>query len=255
MLLAVDAGNTNLTLGVYQEGALCFQGRLCTDRRLTADQLAIQFTELFRLNNADPARCRDAVIASVVSELTGVLARAAQKLTGQEPLVLAPGIKTGLNIKIDNPAQLGADIIATAVAAKALYPLPCLVVDLGTATKISALAADGSFLGGIISAGLAISLEALAACTSMLPRVAFQAPPRAIGTNTVDSMQSGSVFGTAAMIDGMLARMERELGTPATVVATGGFSGDIIAHCARKIVHDDTLALRGLHEIYRKNRP
>jgi len=255
MLLAIDAGNTNLTIGVFEQEQLLLRARLATDRSLTPDQLAMQLMDIFRLYHTDPARCEDAVIGSVVSELTGALAEAAQKLTGKDPLVLAPGVKTHLNIRIDNPAQLGADLIAAAVAAKALYPLPCLIADLGTATKISAVAADGSFLGCSISAGVGISLEAMAARTSQLPRIAFRAPPRCIGTNSIDSMQSGTVFGTACMIDGMIARMERELGRPAaTVVATGGLARDIIAHCQREIVHNEDLTLLGLKEIYRKNR-
>jgi type III pantothenate kinase len=176
-------------------------------------------------------------------------------ITGKSPLVLAPGVKTGLNIKIDNPAQLGADLIATAVAAKALYPLPCLIADLGTATKLSALDASGNFLGCSIAAGIAISLEALSARTSLLPRIAFESPGRAIGANSVESIQSGAVFGTACMIDGMLARMEQELGRPAaSVVATGGLSNDIVVHSARKMIHNADLALLGLREIYRRNR-
>jgi type III pantothenate kinase len=254
MLLAIDAGNTNITLGAWEQDDLRFQARLATDRRLTADQLAMQFFDVFRLNGTDPAACTDAVIACVVSELAGALAAAAQRLTGREPLVVAPGIKTGLNIKIDDPAQLAADFIATAVGAKALYPLPCLVVDLGTASKITALGADGSLLGGTIAAGIGMSLDALATGTSLLPRVALHAPGKAIGTNTVECMQSGAVFGAAAMIDGMVNRMEAELGSPAFAVATGGLSHDVIPHCRREILHDEDLALFGLKEIYKRNR-
>jgi type III pantothenate kinase len=254
MLLAIDAGNTNLTLGVFEGERLRLRARLATDRSLTPDQLAMQFMDVFRLYRADPAACEDAVIGSVVSELTGALAEAARKFTGKAPLVLAPGVKTRLNIRIDNPAQLGADLIAAAVAAKTLYPLPCLVADLGTATKISALGPDGSFLGCSISAGVGISLEALAAHTSQLPRIALRAPERCIGTNSVESMQAGTVIGTACMIDGMIARMEQELGQPAaTVVATGGLARDIVALCRRGIVHNEDLALLGLREIYAMN--
>jgi len=255
MLLAIDAGNTNLTLGVFEGEQLRLRSRLATDRSLTPDQLAIQLRDIFRLYHADPADCEDAVIGSVVSELTGSLAQAAQKLTGRAPLVLAPGVKTHLNIRIDNPAQLGADLIAAAVAAKALYPLPCLIADLGTATKISAVAADGSFLGCSISAGVGISLEALAARTSQLPRIAFRAPGRCIGTNSIESMQSGTVFGTACMIDGMIDRMEQELGQPAaTVVAVGGLAREIVVHCKREIIQNEDLCLLGLREIYLMNR-
>ena len=254
MLLAIDAGNTNLTLGWFADKNLVAQARLATDRRLTADQLAMQIAQAMQLHGIDPAICTDAVIASVVAELTNALAQAAQMLTGRQPLVIAPGVKTGLDIRIDNPAQLGADFIATAVAAKARFPLPCLVVDLGTASKISVLGACGGLLGGSIAAGVGISMEAMAVRTSALPRIALHAPPRCIGTNTIDCMQSGTVLGTAAMIDGMVARMEAELGQPATVVATGGLSGEIIRHCMRDVEHCPDLALLGLCEIYAKNR-
>jgi len=257
MLLAIDAGNSNLTLGVFAPGGKTplFHARLATDRRMTGDQLAMQLSAAFRLYRMRAEDCTDAVIGSVVAELTGTLAKAAGTLTGRAPLVLAPGVKTGLNIKIDNPAQLGADLIATAVAAKALYPLPCLIVDLGTATKISALDAAGNMLGCSIAAGISISLEALAARTSLLPRIAFESPGKTIGANSVESIQSGTVFGTACMIDGMLARMEAELGQPAaSIIATGGLSRDIIVHSSRDIIHNEDLALLGLREIYARNR-
>lgn len=254
MLLAIDAGNTNLTLGVFDGDSmdhLRLRARLATDRSQTPDQLAIQLIDILRLYQTDPAKCKDAVIGSVVSELTSVLAEAVQKLTGKAPLVLAPGAKTQLNIRIDNPAQLGSDLIAAAVAAKKLYPLPCLIADLGTATKISALSANGDYLGCSISAGVGISLESMAARTSQLPRIAFKAPPRCIGTNSVESMQSGTVFGTACMIDGMIARMEQEMGQPAaSLVATGGLARDIVAHCQRDIQLNENLTLLGLREIF-----
>ncbi|MDR0531656.1 MAG: type III pantothenate kinase [Oscillospiraceae bacterium] len=266
MLLTIDAGNSNLSLGAYagdrgQEagggagGRLLFSARLKTDRRATKDELAIQLRQVFALHGLRAEDCGDAAIGSVVAELTSTLAQALQMLTGREPLVLAPGIKTGLNIKINNPAQLGADLIATAVAAKTLYPLPCLIIDLGTATKISAVDAQGNFLGCSIAAGVALSLEALAARTSLLPHVGLELPGRTIGADSVESIQSGAVFGTACMIDGMLARMEAELGAPAaSVAATGGLAKDIVRHCAREVIFNGELALTGLREIYRKNR-
>ena len=257
MLLAIDAGNSNLTLGVFDaEGAHpLFQARLATDRSMTREQLALQLSAVFNLYDMNAKDCTDAVIGSVVAELTGTLAKAAAMLTGRAPLVLSPGIKTGLDIRIENPAILGADLIATAVAAKTLYPLPCLIVDLGTATKISAVDAQGRMLGCSIAAGIAISLEALAARTSLLPRIPFASPGKTIGANSVESIQSGTVFGTACMIDGMLARMERELGGPAaSIIATGGLSKDIIVHSARNIIHSEDLALLGLRQIYLGNR-
>ncbi|MDR1464184.1 MAG: type III pantothenate kinase [Oscillospiraceae bacterium] len=257
MLLTIDAGNSNITLGVYdlgREPKLRFRSRLATQRILTSDQLAVELLQVFRLHQADPAVCRDAVVSCVVTEMTQAIAEAAELLTGRPPLVLLPGVKTGLNIRIDNPAQLGSDLTASAVAAKAFYPLPCLVVDLGTATKISAVDARGDFLGCTIAAGVNLSLDALSASTSQLPRISFRAPERTIGTNTIDSMQSGTVFGAACMIDGMCARMERELGRAASVVATGGLARDIVSNCAREIIYDGELILRGLVEIYRRNR-
>ncbi|MDR2524708.1 MAG: type III pantothenate kinase [Oscillospiraceae bacterium] len=254
MLLTIDAGNTNITLGVWENDTLRFRARLATERRLTADQLAMQLFDAFRLNGVDPAACTDAVIACVVAELSHAITAAARKLTGRDPLVVAPGVKTGLNIKIDDPAQLAADLIATGVGAKSLYPLPCLVIDLGTATKITVLAADGSLVGGIITAGLMMSMEALSAETSLLPRVALHAPPRLIGSNTVDCIQAGLVLGAAAMLDGLLERMEAELGQPAFTVATGGFAHAVIPHCKRAMTHSEDLALLGLRRIYAKNR-
>jgi type III pantothenate kinase len=261
VLLTIDAGNTNLTVGTFrlktgdEPDELLFHARLATDRSQTADQLAIALWQLFRLYGQDPKACAGTVIGSVVSEMTPALQEAAVTLTGREALVLAPGIKTGLNIRIDDPAQLGADLIASAVGAKALYPLPCIVVDLGTATKLSAVDLRGDFRGAVICAGVQISQDALSTRTSLLPHIALQPPAHCIGTNSVESMQSGMVFGTACMIDGMLRRMEQELGTPAaTVIATGGLAKEIVRHCAREIAYNADLVLLGLKEIYRKNR-
>jgi type III pantothenate kinase len=263
MILAVDAGNTNITIGAFELGAedeadrSIFCGRIATNRRLTRDELTISILQILRLYDIDPTTCEDAVIGSVVPELTEILAMSTAFICDKAvPLVVAPGVKTGLNIRIDNPAQLGADLIAGAVAAKSRYSLPCFVVDMGTATKISALNENGDFLGCSISAGVGVSLEALAGSASLLPSIGIMPPKSAIGTNSVDAMRSGVILGAACMIDGMIYRMEATLGQPAgSIVATGGYANEITSQCQRAILYREDLVLLGLKDIYLKNRP
>lgn len=195
-----------------------------------------------------------AIISSVVPELTAEIISAVEKITSIKAMLLGPGLKTGMNILTDNPAQVGADLIAGAVAAASHYRLPCLVVDLGTATKISVIDENGSFCGCTISAGVAISLDALKNSTSQLPNISLSPPPRVIGKNTIDSMQSGTVFGTAAMIDGLCEKIENELGEKSrTIVATGGLGRDITNSCKHSIIYNGELVLEGLRLIYSKN--
>ncbi|MBR5472925.1 MAG: type III pantothenate kinase, partial [Clostridia bacterium] len=170
------------------------------------------------------------------------------------PLELGPGVKTGLNIKIDNPAQLGADLVAGAVGAISEYTLPCVVIDMGTASTISVIDRNGAYLGGVISAGVRLTLKALTENTAQLPSIDINAPKSVIGSNTVDCMKSGLIFGTAAMLDGLLDRITDELGEIPTIVATGGLSKDIICHCKNDIIYNANLLLDGLREIYEKNR-
>lgn len=255
MILATDIGNTNITTGIYDGNDLLFVMRAATDRARTPDQYAVEFKAMLALRNADSFSFSGAIISSVVPELTGVIRDAIYAVTGQRALVLGPGVKTGLNIKIDNPAQLGADLVAGAVGALGKYQLPCLVLDLGTATKISVLDSKGNYRGCTISAGVGISLRALSSGTSQLPAIELNAPPNAIGTNTIDSMQSGTVLGAAAMLEGLCARLEENLGEKVnTVVATGGIAGDIIRYCRMDILHDPDLILDGLRFIFDKNK-
>ena len=167
--------------------------------------------------------------------------------------MLGPGVKTGLNIKIDNPAQLGADLVAGAVGAIDEYTMPCVIIDMGTASTISVLDRSGAFLGGAIAAGVRLTLKALAENTAQLPSISIEAPSAVIGSNTVECMQSGLVYGTAAMLDGLLDKIEQELGETPTVVATGGMSKEIIPHCRRNIIYNENLLLDGLRIIYEKN--
>jgi len=255
MLLAIDIGNSNLSVGAFEEDRLVFVSRLATERHRTGDQYALELKSICEMHRTSPSAFDAAIIGSVVPELTPVLGAAAYTLTGCQPVILGPGLKTGLNILTDNPAQVGADLIAAAVACAAMYPLPCLAADLGTATKISIIDSKGAFCGCTIAPGVAISLEALASRTSQLPNISLQAPTKAAGKNTVDAMRSGIIFGTAAMIDGLCEIMEAELGEgPCFTVATGGLAADIVPVCKRDIVFNGELVLEGLRLVFEKNR-
>ena len=253
MLLAADVGNTNITLGVFDEETLKCTARLATDTKLTGDQYAISVKDILALNGINFFDIEDAVICSVVPSVTTALSAAISKLFSIVPLVLGPGVKTGLNIKIDNPAQLGADLAAGAVAAIHEYTMPCVIIDMGTATTISVLDKNGCFLGGSIGAGVRLTLKALTKNTAQLPEISISAPAKVIGTNTADCMRSGLIYGTAAMLDGLLSRIERELGEAPTVIATGGLSKDIIPLCETDIIYNENLLLEGLRYIYEKN--
>ena len=254
MILTVDIGNTNITTGIYDKNTLLFVMRAATDRSKTPDQYAVELRAMLDIRNALSFNFKGAIISSVVPELTDSIKDAVRIVTGQEALVIGPGIKTGLNIKIDNPAQLGADLVAGAVGALNKYPMPCLVLDMGTANKISVLDSKGIYRGCTISAGVGISLRALSSGTSQLPAIPLNAPVNAIGTNTIDSMQSGTVLGAAAMLEGLCARLEENLGEEIkTIVATGGIAGDIIRYCRMDIIHDPDLILDGLKFIFEKN--
>lgn len=253
MLLTIDIGNTNITLGAYDGEVLSFTARLATETAKTADQYAVEFKSLLELNGLESYEIEDCIIASVVPQVGKSVSNAVSKLCHIVPLMLGPGVKTGLNIKIDNPAQLGADLVAGAVGAIDDYTMPCVVIDMGTASTISVIDRNGTFLGGVIAAGVRLTLKALAENTAQLTSIPIEAPSSVIGANTVECMQSGLVYGTAAMIDGLLDKIEEELGETPTVVATGGLSKDIIVHCKRNIIYSENLLLEGLRVIYEKN--
>ncbi|MDR0883083.1 MAG: type III pantothenate kinase [Oscillospiraceae bacterium] len=253
VLLTIDIGNTHITLGVWDAGTLIFSARLASQRERTRDQYAVELALLLQRSAIAPSALVGTVIGSVVPELTAAIAGAAEILTAVPALVLAPGVKTGLSMRVDNPASVGADIVAAAVAAKEQYPLPCLVADLGTATKLIALDATGTLRGVSIAPGVGISLAALSDKASQLPSISFSGGARVVGTNTLEAMTSGVVYGTASMLDGMTARMEAELQAPfATLVGTGGLSGGILPHCLRTFVHAPDLVSDGLRRIYGK---
>ena len=253
MLLTIDIGNTNITLGLFRDTLLCCTARLATDVLKTSDQYAVEIKDILELHGETIAEVEDCIISSVVPAVGASVSSAVTLLCDTVPLMLGPGVKTGLNIKIDNPAQLGADLAAGAVGALAEYTMPCIIIDMGTATTLSVLDKNGAFLGGSIASGVHLTLKALASGTAALPSIALTAPKAVIGTNTVECMQSGLIFGAAAMLDGLIDRIEDELGQSATIVATGGLSKEIIAHSKKEIIYNENLLLEGLRLIYEKN--
>ena len=256
MILTIDVGNTNTVIGGFDENdVLCFESRISTDRYRMEDQYAITLVDILSLYGHTPDAVTGAIISSVVPPVTPQIKGAAEKVCHCRVLTVGPGIKTGLNIRIDEPASLGADMAAVAVGAKEHYPLPAVVIDLGTATKILAVDKTGAFVGGIIAPGIKISAEALAQKTASLPLISIsgEAPRRVIGTNTIDCMRSGMLYGTAFMLDGMTEHFEQELGEKCTVIATGGFSAVVEPLCRRDFILDKSLRLKGLFDIYKKN--
>ncbi len=254
MLLAIDMGNTNITLGAYKDDELIFVSRLYTARHKSSDEFAIDFLDIFNLYNVKPTDFSGVIFASVVPELTDPIVRAVKRTTGIDPVIVGAEHNGNLKVEILPVSYLGADLIAGAVAAIKKYPLPCLVVDLGTATKILVIDKDGTFKGCTISPGVKISLNALTKGTALLPSVSLTAPKNAIGENTDECIRSGVVYGTAAMVDGLIQRIKKELKEDvASVVATGGYSHSIIPCCETDIIFDENLLLDGLKEIYEKS--
>jgi len=253
MLLAIDAGNSNITVGCINSGEIVCVFRIATEISKTEHEYAASIKSILDFNLNDNYDFTGAVIASVVPPLTGILYRTVKMLTGYDAVVVGAGIKTGLNILLDDPGQLGSDIVAAAVSARVSYKLPVIVVDMGTATKLFVINENSGFAGGAIFPGIGLSMNALSAGTSQLPKVPIEAPKKCISANTIDCMKSGAIFGTASMIDGMAERFEYELGKKASIVATGGHAEAIYRHCKCGIVYDPHLILRGMEILYEKN--
>lgn len=253
MVFTIDIGNSNIVVGTVNRQGVLFVERMSTDHKKTELEYAILLKSAMEIHGITTNEIKGCIISSVVPPVTSVINRALEKLTGEKALVVGPGIRTGLNIKIDNPAQLGSDLVVDAVAGIAEYPLPLIIIDMGTATTMSAIDAAGNYLGGVIIPGVRVALDSMVSRTAQLPRISFEAPKKAIGKNTIECMKSGSVLGSASMLDGMIDRLEEELSQDATVVATGGIAPFITPHCRHKIVCDDTLLLKGLYLIYNKN--
>ncbi len=253
MILAIDIGNSNIVIGAIKNGDITFISRLETNHNRLEDEYATYILGILQLYGIDKNDFEGAIISSVVPPLSAVLSRAAEKLIGKTPIILGPGIKTGLNIKTDNPSQLGSDIVANNVAALSIYGGPVIVIDMGTATTISVSDESNTFIGCAIMPGITTSLNALTKKAALLQEISFEAPHHAIGTNTPDCMRSGVILGAASMVDGMVERFLAELGKEAKVIATGGHARYVVPHCKSNITYNPNLLLTGLYTIYKKN--
>ena len=251
MILAIDIGNTNIVVGCIEEEKIYFIERISTNHTKTELEYAIDLKTILDIHHIKRSEIEGAIISSVVPQITNAAKLAVEKILKKEPMVLGPGVKTGLNIVLDNPGEMGADRVADAVAALAPYPVPMVI---GTATTISVLDDKKRYIGGMILPGVRISLDALTSRASQLSGISIEEPKRLIGRNTVDCMKSGILYGNAAAVDGIVDRIEEELGQKVTVIATGGMSKKIIPHCKREMIWDGDLLLKGLQIIYDKNK-
>ncbi|MCR5021450.1 type III pantothenate kinase [Ruminococcus sp.] len=253
MLLAIDVGNTNIVLGCIENDNILFRERIYTNQLATDLEYAANIKTAMEMHDIHPDKIDGAIISSVVPTITATFSAAVRKMIGVKPMVIGPGLKTGLSIVIDNPAQLGSDLVVDAVAGINEYPAPMIIIDMGTATTLSVIDEKKRYLGGMIVTGMAVSSEALISRTAQLPKFAFEKPKHVIGTNTVDCLKSGLMYSNAGAIDGMIERIEEELGQKCTVIATGGLAGTVVPLCRRDIILDDDLLLKGLNVIYNKN--
>lgn len=254
MLLAIDIGNTNLVIGCFRDDKILFKARIATDRTRTSDQYGVEIKNMLEAYGVDRSDIMDCIISSVVPPVFNSVRTGVIKIIGKQPMVVGPGLKTGLNIHVDVPSQVGSDRIVIAVAALAEYKAPLLLLDLGTATTIEAVEPDNVYMGGVIIPGVRVSLDALTSRAAQLPGISLDQPKKVIGKNTVDCMRSGMMYGTAAMIDGLVERMEEELGHRCTLIATGGLAQFITPLCKREIILEKDLLLKGLNIIYKKNK-
>ena len=255
MILGIDIGNTNIVLGGFQGREILFEARMATDQLKTSDQYCAELKNMLGLFEVKVTDVEDVIISSVVPPVLNSFKTAIRKLAGKQCLIVGPGLKTGLNIRMDNPKQVGSDLIVAAVAGVREYGAPLLIIDMGTATTITAVGRNSTYLGGCICPGVRISLDALISRTAQLPGISLGSPQKVIGHNTIDCMQSGVMIGAAAMLDGMVERMEQEMGEPCKTVITGGISRFILPYCHRKMTYDKDLLLKGLMQLYYNNRP
>ena len=248
MILAIDVGNTNIVLGGIVDDQQVFSARLASDRNKTADQYALDIQGILTMHKVRTEAIEGGILSSVVPYLQTVI-------PGVDLLVVGPGIKTGLSIRMDNPASVGSDLIVAAVAARAKYKAPIAIVDMGTATTLSVVAKNGNYIGGMIIPGLWTSMNALSAHAAQLPYIDLNGPAKLLGTNTIDCMRSGALIGTAAMLDGLIDRLEEELGESVSPVLTGGVSPLIVPYCRHTFHLEPDILIDGLRILYSKNRP
>lgn len=254
MILTIDIGNSNIVLGGVREDTIVFEARLRTEATKTSDQYCVDLKILLDMYGVRPEDVEGCIVSSVVPQVLNSFQTAIKKLTGKTALVVGPGIKTGLDIRLENPGQTGADLVVADVAALREHKPPLIVIDMGTATTMSVLDANGAHIGGCIIPGVRVSLDALTDRTALLPGLQLDQPKRAIGRNTIDAMRSGIMIGTACMLDGMIERMEQELGCKTTVIATGGIAKFIVPLCKTPIIYDKDLLIKGLVALYRDNK-
>ena len=253
MILAIDVGNSSISLGAFNtEGRLEFVSGFETELGRSRDRCAIDIKNIFELYGFDVRQVIGSVISSVVPPVTPNISAAAQLLTGKAPIIVGPGVKSGINILTETHTQLGSDIVAAAVGAVKKYKTPLIIIDMGTATTATAVDASGALLGCAIMPGVRLGLESLSQHAAQLPRISIEPPKSVIGKNTVESMRSGIIYGTAGMLDSMIERISAEIG-PATVIATGGNVENVINYCKNKLIYDRDIVLSGLYEIFVKN--
>lgn len=253
MILAIDIGNTNIVIGCCDGNRIIFRERLSTNHTATVLEYVVKIKTAFEMNSIQKEDITGSIISSVVPAVTNTVKTAVEKYLSITPLIIGPGIKTGLSIMIDNPSQLGSDLVVDAVAGISEYPTPLIIIDMGTATTVSVIDEKKQYIGGMIIPGLAVSHDALISRTSQLSKIAFEKPKKVIGSNTVDCIKSGLLYGNAGTLDGLIDRINDELSADCTVVATGGLSTVIAPLCRHDIIIDEDLLLKGLMKIYEKN--
>jgi type III pantothenate kinase len=253
-LFCIDIGNTNIVMGVYHAVDLVAHWRIATDHHKMADEYAMLILDLFERSAQDPAAVEGVIMASVVPPLTSILEKLSQRYFGQTPLVIGSGVRTDVEVRLDSPAEVGADRIVNAAAAHRRYGGPACIVDLGTATTFDIVSSEGDYLGGAIAPGIGIAAEALFQRTAKLPRIDIVRPPAVIGKNTVQAMQSGLFFGYVGLVEGLIARFRAEMGPEMKVIATGGLAGRIAAETSVIDVVDPWLTLDGLRLIWEMNQ-
>lgn len=254
MILAIDIGNTNIVIGCIKDNQILFVERLHTDGKKSELEYAISIKNVLELYKVERKELEGGIISSVVPPVTGTIRNAASKIIGKELLVVGPGVKTGLDIRIDNPAQLGPGLVVGAVAGIEEYGSPLVIIDMGTATAFTVVNEKSQVIGGMILPGVGVALDSLTSRTSQLPKISLEPPKKFIGSNTVDCMKSGVLYGNACCIDGMIGRIREELLASPEVVATGGLAKRIIPYCRERIHMDDALLLKGLNLIYERNQ-
>ena len=254
MILTIDIGNSNIVLGGIKDKDIVFEARLRTEATKTSDQYCVDLKILMEVYGVNSKEIEGTIIASVVPQVLNSMRTAIQKLTGKVPLVVGPGLKTGLNILLENPGQTGADLVVADVAALREHKPPLIIIEMGTATTMSVLDKNGAHIGGCIIPGVKISMDALTDRTALLPGLQLDQPKKAIGRNTIDAMRSGIMMGTACMLDGMVERMEAELGSKTTVIVTGGIAKFIVPMCKTPMIYDKDLIIKGLAALYRDNK-